>query len=394
MFGKMLIAVVLAVFAAIISFVALKHFTLPYLWIALTWAAVLLCAWVLAPRVRAVWISAILAIGVLAGLEALSWISDVWVFRDIKKTGTFEWVPDEVVGYRGRKSAAQTEAKYYRGEKLYDVVYTMEENGWRITSTEAPGQRGGKPCILFFGGSYAFGWGLNDQDTLPYRVRARAGGKVDVYNLSFMTHGPHQMLAALERGVLSSSISCKPNEIKHVIYESSPTDVRRAAGLQDGIDLHRAPQYVLGADGGVTYQGRFGDDRTIVEKISRQLSKSYLARNLAGGDAVHYRRATSEDVALYAAIMESARRRAKSLYPTSDFHVLLWENDALDKDGVLAGRMLKALEGKGLTVHRVNDVLPGSAKEKSDYFLGVYDLHPNPMANDRLAEFIVGGMLK
>lgn len=394
MLGNALVGGILVVFAGVISLISLKHFTAPYLWIALTWLGVLLCAQVLVPRARAAWLGLAIVVSVLAGLEVFSWVSGVWVFRDIKKSGTFEWVADDVVGYKGRKNAAQTETKYYRGEKLYEVVYTMDANGWRVTSNDARGAKGNKPCVLFFGGSYAFGWGLNDQDTLPYRVQAQSAGRFDVYNLSFMTHGPHQMLAALEQGLVSASVNCKPQEVKHVIYETVPTDVRRAAGLQDGIDLHHAPQYVLKADGEVAYRGIFGQDNSRTEKIRRQLSKSYFARILAGGDAIHYRRYHNDDVVLYLAILDSAKKRMKALYPDSDFHVLVWENDGLDHDSTLARQLVKGLGDKGFSFHRVSDIIPDLSQHETDYLFGGYDLHPNAAANNRIADYLVRNALR
>jgi hypothetical protein len=393
MLGNMLVGLVLVVFAVIISFSAVKWFPEPYLWIFLTWASVFLCALRLVPRARTAWISLVILSCVLAGLEGFFWISGIWIYKDVKSEGTFKWVSDNVLGFVAPKGVARTEAKYYRGEKLFDVVYTMDANGLRITYARPPSTKTNRPCVLFFGDSYTFGWGLNDQETMPYRVATRTGEKFRVYNLAFPTHGAHQMLAALDHGLVGKEVDCAPQDINYIIYVATPDHVRRAAGLRE-IDFRHGPRYVLGADGNVSYQGQFGEDGTKMEKIGIQLAKSSLYRKLVGGDAIYTRRYNGADVTLYLAIVGAARTQIKNAYPNAEFHVLAWSNDAKDKDKALASQIIKGFSDKGFAVHRVEDILPGSSDNKAEYFLGGWDLHPNAMADDRIAQFVVRDILK
>jgi hypothetical protein len=394
MIGRLFVGAVLVVFAAVISFLSLKYFTAPYLWAALSWASVFVCALVLVPRAKMLWLGLIVLACLAAGAESLAWISDNRVFADIKKAGTFVWVSHEILGYTATRGVAQTEAQTYRGEKLYDVTYTMNANGLRITPPSTRISTDGKRCVLFFGDSFTFGWGLNDQDTMPYRVGVKSVSKYAVYNLAFLTHGPQQMLAALEHDLVEKAVDCNAREIKYVIYQTTPDHVRRAAGLRDRVDLHHGPQYTLESNGQVSYQGQFGSNPSAREKLERALSKSSLYRKLAGGNAIYSRSYRPEDVTLFLAIVDSARARVKSTYPDSEFHVLFWGNDVLDEGGTLAKEMLKGLGDKGLTVHRVNDILPGSDQFKAEYFLGGFDLHPNPGANERIADYVVRSILK
>ena len=393
MLGNLLVGGVLAAFAAVISFSALKWFGEPYVWIFLTWACVFLCAVRLVPKARTLWLILVLVSCVLAGLEGSLWISENWIYKDIKSEGTFRWINDDVLGYVASKGIAQTETKSYRGKKLFDAVYTMDANGLRVSYP--PGQSGNvhEPCILFFGDSYTFGWGLNDDQTLPYRVAIKTEGKYRVYNLGFPTHGPQQMLVELERDMVGRETGCAAPDIRYVIYVAMPDHVRRAAGLRD-IDHRHGPRYELGKDGTVSYEGQFGEDRNKVEKIRSQLRKSILYRKLVGGDGIYYRRYNHDDITRYLAIVEAASKRIKSAYPNAEFDVLAWGNDALDKKKVLASEMIAGLTRKGLRVHVVEDILPGSSDNKPDYFLGGWDPHPNAMANDRIAEYLVRKILK
>lgn len=397
MLGSLLVGSVLGTFAAVISFFSLKYFSVPYIWIALTWVSVFVCGLVLMPRAKVVWASLAIVTCTLAGLESFFWASEHWVFKDLRKEGTMTWASDDVLGYTAPKGVALTEAKYYQGKKLYDVVYTMDANGLRISSPPLHGAKGTRGCILFFGDAYTFGWGLNDQETLPYRVAVRSGESYRVFNLSFLTHGPQQMLVSLDHGLVGKEVNCTPQQIKYVIYTATPDQVRRAAGLRQ-IDYLHGPRYVLGADGSVSYQGMFGEHLSRTEKIRAYLEKSFLFRKLVGGNAIYYRRYNDADVKLYLAIVNAAGARIKSMYPNAEFHVLVWGNDALDLDktGSLSKKLLGGLkdQGKGFVLHRVNDILPGADQDKPEYFQGEFSLHPNAAADDRIADYIVHNILK
>lgn len=397
MLGSLLVGGVLGMFAAVISFFSLKYLSIPYVWIALTWVIVFVCGVVLMPRAKVVWVSLAIVTCTLAGLEGSFWVFEHWAFKDIRSEGTMKWVSDDVLGYAAPKGAALTEAKYYRGKKLYDVVYTMDANGLRISSPASYGAKGNRGCVIFFGDAYTFGWGLKDQETLPYRVAVRSGEKYRVFNFAFLTHGPQQMLATLDHDLASKRVDCAPQQVKYVIYSATPDQVRRAAGLRQ-IDHQHGPRYVIGTDGSVSYQGMFGDPQSKTEKVRALLEKSFFYRKLMGGDAIYYRRYSDADVTLYLAIVNTASARIKSLYPNAEFHVFAWGNDALDLDktGGLSKKLVGGLkdQGKGFVVHRVNDILPGADEGTPEYFLGEFSLHPNAAANDRIAEYTARNILK
>ncbi len=398
MLGNMLIGGAMLVFAAVISIFTLRYTapSAPYLWLLLVWAIVFLSALKLIPRAKFFWISCVTIIGVLAALEGYSWIAATRVFKDIKTDGsTFSWVKNDLLGFSAPKGVALRDVKIYRGKKVFDVVYTMDANGLRISSDHPQDTGMNLPCILFFGDSYTFGWGLNDEDTLPYRVATRVGEKYRVYNLSFETHGAQQMLAELEQGVVSKEVACAPQDVKYIIYSATPDQVRRAGGLRT-IDQSHGPHYVLKADGSVVLQGQFGEIHTRAENIRAQLEKSWFYRKMVGGDAIYLRHYNSGDLKLYLAIVDSARNLSKKLYPESEFQVLAWGNDPLhkDKDGALRNQMIDGLIKKGLSVRRINDILPGSDDNKPEYFMGEFSQHPTAADNDRIAEYIVHDILK
>ncbi len=91
-----------------------------------------------------------------------------------------------------------------------------------------PSNKENGKCVLFFGGSFTFGEGLNDNETMPYSVGIKMKGKYQVYNFGFHGYGPHQMLSAIEHNMVNDIISCKQ---KYVIYQALVTHADRSGGF-------------------------------------------------------------------------------------------------------------------------------------------------------------------
>ena len=116
--------------------------------------------------------------------------------------------------------------KFLDDEPIFDVVYTTNEAGLRASPPSAEARE----SILFFGGSFTFGTGVNDDETMPHRGGVATKGKYRVFNFGYAGYGPHQMLAAIEGGLVDEIVIEPP---KYVIYQAIPHHVERAAGLAD-----------------------------------------------------------------------------------------------------------------------------------------------------------------
>jgi hypothetical protein len=394
MLGKVFVSCVLILFAAANSFFSLKYFTLPYLWIALSWIGVLLSAVVLLPSLKRASLAIIGAIAVVSIVEGAIWYMDNSVHGDIAKSGTFNWASHHILGYTADKDTTQSSALIYRGDKLYDVSYTMDKNGFRVTPPGPIAERDRKGCVLVFGDSFTFGWGLNDKDTMPYMLALRSGQRYAVHNLAFLTHGPHQMLASFEFGLLVPSVKCREGERHYVLYQTTPDHVRRVAGIRDRVDLHHGPGYTIDGDGKASYRGQFGSNLSTREKIDGYLAKSALFRKIVGGDAMYTRRYRQGDLNLYFAVLEQARSRMSKMYAHSEMHVLLWGGDQFDTQGILRREIQKGLTDRRFTVHRIEEILPGADQYKEEFYLRGFDPHPNATANEKIANYVASRILK
>jgi hypothetical protein len=107
-------------------------------------------------------------------------------------------LPDKGV-YTSRKLS-------YAGEEIYNVKYSIGDDGFTITSP----QRQSDFRVNFFGCSFTIGDGLDDHETLPYFVNEKLPN-IFVKNFGFHGRGAHNALAILQsnhdtRGTISFSL--------------------------------------------------------------------------------------------------------------------------------------------------------------------------------------------
>jgi hypothetical protein len=133
------------------------------------------------------------------------------------------------------------------GSTIYDVKYSINQFGFRTTSTGDAAETKSKP-VFFVGDSFTFGEGVSDEDTLPQQFSKLSG----LQAVSFGVHGygGHQVLRQLQLDLLRSIDSRDPLAI---VYTLLPTDHMlrsggRASWDQDG------PRYEI-IDGKLEYLG-------------------------------------------------------------------------------------------------------------------------------------------
>jgi hypothetical protein len=68
------------------------------------------------------------------------------------------FLPDDALGVRPKPGLSTPATGYIRGKEIYDVTYTFDEAGLRVSPPEAAGTP--DDCVLFFGDSYTLGDGV------------------------------------------------------------------------------------------------------------------------------------------------------------------------------------------------------------------------------------------
>lgn len=368
------------------SLFAQAKFVLPFAWSALFIALALLMGIRFTQRssLKALWLNLAVAMMVLCGLETWLYVSRVPAKQDsIIVAGQARDISgmsehDEILGYAPVKGQSGSWKRSIGDDLIFDVEYSFDQDGLR----SAPPDTGSTdlPCVLFFGGSFTLGAGVADDETMPYQVGIRNGGRYHVYNFGYGGYGPHQMLAALEHHIVDDVVECQP---RYAIYQMIRDHVRRAAGPSPW-DLN-GPRYVLRSDGSVVYRGSFepaSNER--LDRLHEYMNRSLLYRKLD----LFGHKIDREDVRLFVAIVSQARTVLEQRYPGSEFHVIFWPNSHWS-----AEELLKEFQALGMRVHLISDILPGVVANRTQYALHPLDAHPNPIAHERIADYVTREIL-
>ncbi len=257
------------------------------------------------------------------------------------------------------------------GKVLYNVTYTLNEYGQRIT----PEHPHAKNAVVFLGCSFTFGDGLEDMQTFPWLVGEKLGADYQVYNLALSGHGTHHALERLERQLPALA---KYHNIA-VFYTVIEDHQRR---------FQYGPQYVLEGDG-LKRQGNYGKIKffwsdTIWESW---LQRSYLFKKIEVPlkDVLAPLSKREDRVYLLHALTRHMQKELYTKYPHSMFTVLAWPPHSLE--------MLAGLP-QNIHVIDVERWLPDYAteqfKEDSKYIIyPKVDSHPTAYANELVSNALV-----
>jgi hypothetical protein len=305
------------------------------------------------------------------------------------------FVPDDVLGWAPAKGAHAHAIKYlpaglqHRPEGLlFDRIYTIDSNGLRVAPPFRKDDLAG--TVLFFGCSFTFGDGLGDTETMPYQVGVQSGGRYRIFNFAFQAYGPHQMLAAIENGMVRRIVDTTP---QYAIYVALPSHVWRVAG-RVAWGGH-APRYLLDASGTPHQSGYLRDRKPLAQRLGirrgvGQLNKSAIYRLLSNGDS----RVNDDDIRLYFAVVRRSQELLTAQYPGLQFHVILWPNQDAQQQRYAYERMRDQFLRMGYPLHLVEEILPEYSAHRSRFVLNSpTDTHPNALANRLIAQYVLDKVL-
>ena len=361
---------------------ALRFLPAPFVWIGWGWSITLLAsAWKSSSgRVRAVFFNVAVLTILLAGVETY-----LAIHQPVRKTFSDGYMlEDDVLGTVPARGIVGQSTEYEHGQLAYDVKYTIDSNGLRVVPP--PKVAAPASSVLFFGCSFTFGEGLQDDQTVPYSVGEQSGGRYAIYNFSFHGYGPNQMLAAIESGRVRHTVLTPP---RYIIYTALPDHIARVAGKVP-YGKH-SPRYRLQPDGSVQLAGHFDD-----EAIQHSRLRASLLGNLRKSAIYRWienlRPATNDsDLQLYLAVVRQSRDRLKGEYPGAEFHILLWRNPLYEQKTY--EELRAEFSRMNIPTDLVENILPGYHSNPQPYWITPEDAHPNAMANRLIAQYVVTRIL-
>ena len=157
------------------------------------------------------------------------------------------------LGYALRKDSMDARVECRKKNKLlYRVEYGLRK-GRRMVPKDGIQDTA---FAAFMGGSFTFGEGLNDVETLPAQFNRTTGGHFKTLNFGFHGYGPHHALRLMDISEASRTLN-SDHRCRLAFYLFIPDHVRRAAGYASW-DLN-GPRYELRGDS-LTSAGQFSGE--------------------------------------------------------------------------------------------------------------------------------------
>ena len=384
------IALAVAVIAGVSSVMILKYLWPPYIFLGAIWAITCVYAAVIVKRSSAqVGLLSLATVFFVLGAYETYLFSQIVESRAGKTLITTDGAgnaremsaPDDVLGYAPKPSQTGRFTLTHEGNPIFGHGYTIGPNGLRVSPPRQ--EVADVPCALFFGGSFTFGTGVEDDEAMPFVAGKLSEGKYRVYNFGYRGYGPHQMLAALESGLVDSVLECVP---KVVIYQALVGHVLRSAGLSEW-DTH-GPRYVLADTGEAIGRGNFDDpDNSLFGFLQGNLKKSLALTTLG------YNRYTDYQMDLMVAILDKSRNLVAERFPGSEFYVIFWDGCATKKPESVARILTDKFARKNFQLHLVSLIVENICAQRDEYMIRG-DGHPNKTAHEKIARYVVKEMFR
>lgn len=280
---------------------------------------------------------------------------------------------DELLGYKAKPNAQVSAIKKSDGKIVYDVTYSIDEYSRRISPVKNPEL--GTNSILFFGGSFAFGEGVNDNETMPFHVSELAP-HYRPYNYGFCGYGPQQMLAKLQDDEIIKEVKVDEGH-KMLIYTFLDAHIGRAIGdMHSSSWTHHTPYYVIDDDEGLVRKGDFTSGRPIVTFLYRRIARSQLVKYFG----VNHPRINDDHIRITARIIEESRNAFREKFNSNDFYVLIYPGSRYGQ------RMIPYFESAGIRYLDYSDLIDPTKKA---FHLGESDHHPTAQAHKAVAARLV-----
>ena len=279
----------------------------------------------------------------------------------------YYWQPSDL-GFQAPPGRHTSKKITSDGEVVYDVTYTIGEDGFRVTPQSDSDIH---IRVNFFGCSLLFGEGLNDNETLPYFLHV-LDNSITVKNFAWHGYGVHQALRIL--------VSPRDTRGDINFLLTAPWHAERAACVPDY--SNGSPRYRLVDDGELILDGTCGFPFEKNNMIYGALGRSRLYH------LVRYALKETQDrqVDLYLAII----RRINDLSQARNQRFIVGFIKADDQwfTGTYSnGKIVSKLSGMGIEV--VDVTLSKSARDiPREYYIHPLDQHPSAKANEARAKIL------
>lgn len=277
--------------------------------------------------------------------------------------GTFSVRPDNASG-----AFAHTEWRF--DEPLFDAKYTFDKHNRRLMPQADEHPEG---ALLIFGCSFTFGYGLEDEQTWPYKLAKLLGPAWLVENYGQNGFGAQQMLGMIE----DKKIDVPDAPVRQALFLAIRDQIRRNSGLflMDSITYRE--------DNGKLVRGERTSDSKLMFlfRLPKIFNGSQFVRETCR--MAMYKLAaimSSKHTELYVAMIAESARLLRDHYQTA-LTVLLWPD---------VENIAPALKEMGISVLFAREMLKnwGQGDSPNYHIVPHLESHPNDQATTEIARWL------
>ena len=269
----------------------------------------------------------------------------------------------EGFGYRPNPGVYTSRKITSEGEVIYDVVYTIGEDGYRndVQSTDFR--------AYIYGGSYTFGEGLNDNETLSFYLFQNHG--ISSKNVGVHGYGLNQALYNIEQGLVPQR-----ENIVNVLL-TAPWHALRSSCKPSYAS--GTPRYEIMAEGlqlvGVCSGG-------VIDRILQRSNIMSLITSVFQEENV----ITDYDIALYVEIIKEIAR----LSGDNNSELLITYIDATSEQLANTRWSNETIISELSKLGTIVDVTLAETREELDarFYIHELDTHPSAISNEYRASII------
>ena len=279
---------------------------------------------------------------------------------------------DPELRYWFKPKVQVTESKFYSdGKVVYDnVTYSFDEIGRRITD---PTNSGAEKHALFFGGSFTFGMGVENDRTLPSVFARCTSNNFQSYNFGGGGFGTGAMWIQLNREKFYSSIQQKKG---FAVYSFLPRHITRSTGF-DLFSFNRAfknnPLFMSEENGLILGPLKYSEHtqlKTALDKYIWISDQSALLRQIFRVFKPTFK--TEEEATKIIARLIIMSSEAYHQRFDGNFYVLIWPRVDSEMDPANLKLLEAMLVEKGIRVIR-----PFTLRNRIEAQIHARDSHPS-----------------
>ena len=257
---------------------------------------------------------------------------------------------------------------------IQKIIETHDLVGRRLVpGQETPSKK--DKFILFFGCSFTYGVGVNDDETMPYYV-SRLLPDYKIYNYGYGGDGPHNMLAWLQMPKFADDVK----EIEGIcVYNFLYCHIARAIGDMYTYNgwAKTDPYYCLDRNGNLVRNGNFQEGRPIISLFYELLGKSYILKYFNFNIP---RNVTKQDALLTCQIIKKARDQFEKLFKSQGFWVIMYPH----QNGQFTPLIIDHLQKAGIKCYDYTDLIKNDLNKYAVH--PKFDSHPNKFVHELVAE--------